>query len=87
MKGGIFMKKIINNVNARIKARKISKIISGYQQHLEELMTQRESWREIAVSPTSDTYSKELARKQIVLISNEITDIVHKRTKVLESSL
>ena len=80
------MKKIMDNVSATIKARKVQRIISGYQEHIEELMTQRESWREIAVSPTSDAYSKELARKQVVLISNEITDLVYKRTKVLESS-
>jgi hypothetical protein len=81
------MKKIINNVNATIAARKVERIISGYQKYLEELMAQRESWRIIAVSPTADAYSKELARKQIVLISNAITDLVCKRTKVLESSL
>lgn len=78
--------KMINNVMAKVKAQKIRKIVSDYQTHIEELMAQRNEWRVIATSSTSDDYAKELARLQIIIISNEITDLVAKRTKVLESS-
>ena len=79
--------KMINNVMAKVKAQKIRKIVGDYQTHIEELMAQRNEWRTIATSSTSDAYTKELARQQIVIITNEITDLVGKRTKVLESSL
>ena len=79
--------KMINNVVAKVKANKIMRIVHDYQTHIEDLIDQRNEWRIIAISPTSDAYTKEIAIQNVINITNEITDLVAKRTKVLESSL
>ena len=80
------MNKIFNKVNATIKARKFKDILDSYQQHAESIIAQRNGWREIEMNPLSSTEEKAFARWQIVVLTNELTDIVTKRTKILESS-
>lgn len=81
------MTNFMMNLKAKKAAKEFKALIDSYNNHIAELIEQRNGWRRIVMDFNYPEEDRILARYNIVMITKTIAQLEEAREKVVESSL
>lgn len=80
------MTNFMMNLKAKKQAKEFKILIDSYNNHIAELIEQRNGWREIAMDFSYPEESRVLARYNVIMCTKAITEAETAREKIVESS-
>ena len=80
------MKNFMMNLKAKKQAKEFKALIDSYNNHIAELIEQRNGWRKIVLDFQYPEEDRVMARYNIIMCTKAITELEAAREKVVESS-